>query len=174
MAAGQYGALDYEHADRARTGQSAFTICDTPLTDRQKTIRGDQTTPVLPMHGPTANLAGFGSAARFQPRTRPQHHLLEKDRMFIRTQARRRMTVPLMAFTVMIAAVDVTVAQAQATPEMRARLKTFVQACGADNKRFCQGVQRGGGRVVACLQSHASELSSQCSAVLASSPKKPG
>jgi len=94
--------------------------------------------------------------------------------MIIRTQARRRIAMPLMALTVMTAAADVTVAQAQVTPEMRARLKTFVQACGADNKRFCQGVQRGGGRVVACLQSHASELSSQCSAVLASGPKKPG
>jgi len=94
--------------------------------------------------------------------------------MIIRTQARRRMTVPLMAFVVMTAGAGVAIAQTQVTPEMRARLKTFVQACGADNKRFCQGVQRGGGRVVACLQSHASELSSQCSAVLASSPKKPG
>jgi len=94
--------------------------------------------------------------------------------MIIRTQARRRITLALMAFAVMTASADVTVAQAQVTPEMRARLRTFVQACGADNKRFCQGVQRGGGRVVACLQSHAGELSSQCSAVLASSPKTPG
>jgi hypothetical protein len=94
--------------------------------------------------------------------------------MIIRTQARRRMTIPLMALTVMTATVDVAMAQAQITPEMRARLRTFVQACGADNERFCQGVQRGGGRVVACLQSHASELTSQCSAVLASNPKKPG
>jgi hypothetical protein len=177
-AAGQHGVLDHEQADRARiapaTRQSALTNCYTPLTDRQKSIRADQTMPTLPMHRRAANLAGFGSATWFEPRIRPQHHLLEKDRMIIRTQARRRMTIPLMALTIMTASADVTMAQAQITPEMRARLRTFVQACGADNKRFCQGVQRGDGRVVACLQSHASELTSQCSAVLASTPKKPG
>jgi hypothetical protein len=35
-------------------------------------------------------------------------------------------------------------------------------ACTADAKKFCAGVQPGGGRVVACLKEHKDELSDQC------------
>jgi hypothetical protein len=35
-------------------------------------------------------------------------------------------------------------------------------ACAADAKKFCAGVQPGGGRVVACLKEHKDELSDRC------------
>ena len=35
-------------------------------------------------------------------------------------------------------------------------------ACTADAKKFCAGVQPGGGRVVACLKEHKDELSDRC------------
>jgi len=35
-------------------------------------------------------------------------------------------------------------------------------ACIADFQRLCAGVQRGDGRVMQCLQSHAEELSAPC------------
>ena len=36
------------------------------------------------------------------------------------------------------------------------------QACRADYGRLCNEVQPGGGRIVACLQSHSGELTSGC------------
>jgi hypothetical protein len=36
------------------------------------------------------------------------------------------------------------------------------KACEADRQKFCADVKIGGGRVVACLQRHESELSSAC------------
>jgi hypothetical protein len=41
------------------------------------------------------------------------------------------------------------------------------QACRADYEQFCSGVQRGGGRILACLKSHANELSPECQQALA-------
>jgi Cysteine rich repeat len=40
------------------------------------------------------------------------------------------------------------------------------QACHADYQQFCSGVMPGGGRIAACLKSHASELSSGCQQAL--------
>ncbi len=41
------------------------------------------------------------------------------------------------------------------------------QACAADYKAFCSGVQPGGGRIVACLKQNAANLSSGCQKALA-------
>ncbi|MBX3604472.1 MAG: hypothetical protein KF788_04340 [Piscinibacter sp.] len=39
-------------------------------------------------------------------------------------------------------------------------------ACRSDSRSLCSGVQPGGGRVIACLKSHESELSEACRAAL--------
>lgn len=53
-------------------------------------------------------------------------------------------------------------AQEQVPAEMKAQAKALAQICSADFVWFCPGVRPGGGRVLACLQSHASELTAQC------------
>jgi hypothetical protein len=53
-------------------------------------------------------------------------------------------------------------AQTQVSPQMRGEAMTLMQICRGDYDRLCAGVQPGGGRVLACLQSHASQLSTAC------------
>jgi hypothetical protein len=43
----------------------------------------------------------------------------------------------------------------------------FRAACGEDVQRFCGGVQPGGGHLVQCLSSHATELSAECGNIIA-------
>jgi Cysteine rich repeat len=40
------------------------------------------------------------------------------------------------------------------------------QPCRDDAQKHCSGVQRGGGRIVACLQEHQAELTPACQAAL--------
>jgi len=40
------------------------------------------------------------------------------------------------------------------------------EACQADFLRFCRSVQRGGGRILQCLQSHIGELTPDCRSVV--------
>jgi Cysteine rich repeat len=53
-------------------------------------------------------------------------------------------------------------AQAQVSPQMRGEATALMQVCRGDYDRLCAGVQPGGGRVLACLQNHASQLSATC------------
>ncbi len=53
-------------------------------------------------------------------------------------------------------------AQAQVSPQMRGEAMTLMQICRGDYDRLCAGVQPGGGRVLACLQNHANQLSTAC------------
>ncbi|MCA6111669.1 cysteine rich repeat-containing protein [Bradyrhizobium sp. CNPSo 4026] len=41
-----------------------------------------------------------------------------------------------------------------------------MQTCRGDYSRLCSNVSPGGGRIMACLQSHARELSSGCAQAL--------
>jgi hypothetical protein len=41
-----------------------------------------------------------------------------------------------------------------------------IQACRADYDRLCGDVTPGGGRILACLQSHAGQLTSACAQTL--------
>lgn len=44
------------------------------------------------------------------------------------------------------------------------RIEQVKQECSADAKKFCQGIRPGGGRILACLKSHQSELAPACAA----------
>jgi Cysteine rich repeat len=50
------------------------------------------------------------------------------------------------------------------------RAAGFRVECGQDLQRFCNGVQPGEGRLIQCLSSHRSELSSECISRLAARP----
>jgi hypothetical protein len=56
----------------------------------------------------------------------------------------------------------VSSAQTQVSPQMRGEAMTLMQICRGDYDRLCAGVQPGGGRVLACLQNHASQLGAAC------------
>ena len=48
--------------------------------------------------------------------------------------------------------------------QIRQRVEAAREACQADVAKLCPDVKPGGGRVVACLRDHASELSDACKA----------
>lgn len=54
----------------------------------------------------------------------------------------------------------------QAAPQSPAAAESMRQACGTDYKRLCADVKPGGGRILACLRSHAAELSIECRQIL--------
>lgn len=56
--------------------------------------------------------------------------------------------------------------QTQITPQMHSEARIVMQACRADHDRLCGDVTPGGGRILACLQSHAGQLSSACARAL--------
>jgi predicted outer membrane protein len=51
-----------------------------------------------------------------------------------------------------------------ATPEVRAARQAMRQACAPDAATFCKDVQPGGGKIMACLREHRTELSAGCQA----------
>jgi hypothetical protein len=53
-------------------------------------------------------------------------------------------------------------AQTQIPPQMRGEAMALMQVCRADYDRLCGGVVPGGGRILACLQDHAGQISSGC------------
>jgi hypothetical protein len=53
-------------------------------------------------------------------------------------------------------------AQTQASPQLRAEAMTVMQLCRTDYDGLCAGVTPGGGRILACLQNHAGDLSPEC------------
>ncbi len=56
--------------------------------------------------------------------------------------------------------------QTQITPQMRSEARAVMQACRSDYDRLCSDVAPGGGRILACLQSHAGQLTSPCAQTL--------
>ena len=65
-------------------------------------------------------------------------------------------------------------AQAQVSPQMRGEAIALMQVCRGDYDRLCTGVRPGGGRVLACLQNHASQLSAACGQADAARPSAQG
>lgn len=57
-------------------------------------------------------------------------------------------------------------AQTQVSPEMRQKAFAVARACRTDLKTYCDGVQRGEGRIAACLRENAEKLSSPCRTAL--------
>jgi Cysteine rich repeat len=53
-------------------------------------------------------------------------------------------------------------------PNRQAQIAAFQTACGGDFRRLCGGTQPDGGRVIACLSGHQSELSPSCQQTLMS------
>jgi len=53
-------------------------------------------------------------------------------------------------------------AQTQIPPQMRGEAMTLMQICRGDYDRFCSSVVPGGGRILACLQRNANQLSLGC------------
>ena len=56
--------------------------------------------------------------------------------------------------------------QTQVTPQMRSEARAIMQACRADYDRLCNDVAPGGGRILACLQSRAGQLTPTCAQAL--------
>jgi hypothetical protein len=54
--------------------------------------------------------------------------------------------------------------QQRVSPEALKRIRA---ACSADVKKLCAGVQPGGGRILQCMRSHQTEISTDCQTALA-------
>ncbi|MBP2562413.1 cytochrome c556 [Neorhizobium galegae] len=57
-------------------------------------------------------------------------------------------------------------AQLQISPETRQQAFKVARACRTDLKTYCDGVERGDGRIAACLRDNAQKLSSSCRSAL--------
>jgi hypothetical protein len=66
------------------------------------------------------------------------------------------------AATLGLFASGAVLARGQPSPEMKAQARALAQACRADFSRLCPDVQRGGGRILACLRGHSDELTPPC------------
>ncbi len=58
-------------------------------------------------------------------------------------------------------------AETQLTPEMRQKAFAVARVCRTDLATYCKGVERGEGRIAACLKDNAEKLSSPCRSALA-------
>ncbi|MFL5309943.1 MAG: cysteine rich repeat-containing protein [Myxococcales bacterium] len=57
---------------------------------------------------------------------------------------------------------DLSPACKQKRDSFRERMQEIRAACEEDARKFCAGVQPGGGRIASCLQQHESDLSEAC------------
>jgi hypothetical protein len=75
------------------------------------------------------------------------------------------MTLDAMKMNLMVTALALLVAGALALPHPA----LAEQPCRPEAQKLCHGVQPGGGRIIACLKQHESELSPQCQKLVAQS-----
>jgi len=81
--------------------------------------------------------------------------------------SRRPSCAPRLWAAIMIVATPALAASeagAQQTVPVQYRKEAIalMQSCRADHDRLCSGVVPGGGRILACLQNHAADLSAAC------------
>jgi hypothetical protein len=76
--------------------------------------------------------------------------------------SRSALASTMMAVLISLAVTAPSRAQGQPTPQMRSEAMTLMQICRSDYDRLCSGITPGGGRVLACLQSNANQLSPAC------------
>ena len=58
------------------------------------------------------------------------------------------------------------VADAPAKAGARAGRHGAMKACKPDREKYCAGVEKGGGRVMACMKEHAAQLSPGCKSAI--------
>lgn len=92
----------------------------------------------------------------------PKAELLEACLLKISPRA-LTLAVALVAVT---AVVPSTAGAQTISPEMRNEAMSLMLVCHSDYDRFCSGVRPGGGRVLACLQSHGSQLTAACAGAM--------
>ncbi len=82
--------------------------------------------------------------------------------------ASRTSSLLFFAGFILLPAVQAAPAAAQSfvPPQMRSEAMALMTACRADYDRLCGGVQPGGGRILACLQQQAANLSAPCAQVM--------
>jgi hypothetical protein len=80
------------------------------------------------------------------------------------------MMITLMRRTFM-AALLFAILAATIPGDANAQSQAMRQACREDYERFCAGTTPGGGRILACLQSHGDKLGSQCREAIAKAGK---
>ncbi len=80
----------------------------------------------------------------------------------------RRLAVSAMALTILGAALSgPAFAETPTTTPTRAQIQAVAKACRGDIHQFCDGVQPGGGRILACMREHKDQLSQTCQDAMA-------
>ena len=82
----------------------------------------------------------------------------------MKTASKLRRSITVIFATVAFAAITTgrAAAQVQPSPELANQARALALTCRADFTRLCSGVRPGGGRGLACLQQHLSELGPDC------------